>query len=361
MARVLALCGDLMFGSRIAAQLQGAGEELELLADAAAVQRAAAGPGAGAPAGARRGPHLRAARRGSRWLPAGGEGAGRGRRRAAGCRSAPRTLGFYSHVEADVRERADWRRFRPGRTPLADGARGGGAGGAAAEDSAPPRRLAGAGQARTGAEPSAPPPGAGGPGRAQPTFSGTTRVEHRRAGRCRSRVRVDDALRGGPTRRRRSPAGGRLVDEVSAGGAGPRVDAALERMYNPIGAVTGAWRRAARPCMGCAVHTARSARPTPRPTAAVSRSMSAEGTGTGQGYREARRAGAARRSSCSWRRTGRYRPPVGLRILLSEALGRDRRGPAAEVGLFGRLEVERDEGAVGDALDVLDARARRGW
>ncbi len=38
MARVLALCGDLMFGSRIAAQLQAAGEELELLPDAASVR-----------------------------------------------------------------------------------------------------------------------------------------------------------------------------------------------------------------------------------------------------------------------------------------------------------------------------------
>ena len=44
MARVLALCADLMFGSRIAAQLQAAGEQLELLADAGAVRARLQGP-----------------------------------------------------------------------------------------------------------------------------------------------------------------------------------------------------------------------------------------------------------------------------------------------------------------------------
>ena len=41
-----------------------------------------------------------------------------------GALSGARTLGFYSHVEAEVRERAQQRRVRPRRAALADGARG---------------------------------------------------------------------------------------------------------------------------------------------------------------------------------------------------------------------------------------------
>ena len=126
MARVLALCGDLMFGSRIAAQLQGAGEALELLPDAAAVSARLQDPAQERPrvlvvdltSGSEEGIELVGALV--------GEG-------------QPRTLGFYSHVEADVRERAYRRRFRPGGTPLADGARGCGAGGAVLEDPPSPR------------------------------------------------------------------------------------------------------------------------------------------------------------------------------------------------------------------------------
>jgi len=102
MARVVALCGDLMFGSRIAAQLQAAGEQLELLPDAAAVRARLDGPAAERPrvlvvdltSDSEAGIELVAglAREGS--SPAGGAG------------GPPRTLGFYSHVEANVRERA---------------------------------------------------------------------------------------------------------------------------------------------------------------------------------------------------------------------------------------------------------------
>ena len=106
MARVLALCGDLMFGSRIAAQLQAAGEELELLGDAGSVAARLQGP-------AEQRPQVLIVD-----LTSGSEAGiefvaglvGEGRPRSSGegqAGSAPRTLGFYSHVEADVRERAE--------------------------------------------------------------------------------------------------------------------------------------------------------------------------------------------------------------------------------------------------------------
>jgi len=103
MARVLALCGDLMFGSRIAAQLQGVGEQLELLPDAASVGVRLQGPAAQRPevlvvdltSDSEDGIRLVARLAGEEEGSTGG---------AAG---SPRTLGFYSHVEADVRERAE--------------------------------------------------------------------------------------------------------------------------------------------------------------------------------------------------------------------------------------------------------------
>ena len=93
MARVLALCGDLMFGSRIAAQLQAAGEELELLPDAAALGARLQGP-------SEQRPLVLVVD-----LTSESEaGIGLVARLAV---DRPRTLGFYSHVEADVRERAE--------------------------------------------------------------------------------------------------------------------------------------------------------------------------------------------------------------------------------------------------------------
>ena len=93
MARVLALCPDLMFGSRIAAQVREAGEQLELVPDAGAVSARLEGPPEQRPelllvdltSDPEQGIGLVAALT--------GEGL--------------RMLGFYSHVEAEVRERAE--------------------------------------------------------------------------------------------------------------------------------------------------------------------------------------------------------------------------------------------------------------
>jgi hypothetical protein len=96
MARVVALCADLLFGSKLVAQLASAGEQLELSADAGAVRAQLSSP-AGAP----------------RVLVVDLTDEALGgillveelARTPAGGRA--RTLGFYSHVEADVRERAE--------------------------------------------------------------------------------------------------------------------------------------------------------------------------------------------------------------------------------------------------------------
>jgi len=124
MVRVLALCSDLMFGSRMAAALQAAGEQLELLADVASVESRLRAPGEQRPevlivdltADSRDGIELVAR------LAGGGDGSSSGgdARSGAGAAESPgssgsgegesgslRTLGFYSHVEADVRERAE--------------------------------------------------------------------------------------------------------------------------------------------------------------------------------------------------------------------------------------------------------------
>jgi CheY-like chemotaxis protein len=94
MARVLALVPDLLFGSRVQAALQGAGHELELVADA--------GPVAdrldGSPAVAVLIVDLT-----SDDL----DGAGLVRSlSAAGKLGEVRTLGFFSHVDTETRERA---------------------------------------------------------------------------------------------------------------------------------------------------------------------------------------------------------------------------------------------------------------
>jgi len=97
MGRVLALCPDLMFGSRIAAEVQRAGEQLELLSDPEAVAARLTGA-----------PQLRPEVL-LVDLTSDPEDGIELVRRLAGEQSAgaPRTLGFYSHVEADVRERAE--------------------------------------------------------------------------------------------------------------------------------------------------------------------------------------------------------------------------------------------------------------
>lgn len=110
MARVAALCSDLMFGSRLVAQVSQAGESLELLADAAAVQALLEGPLEHRPdlllVDLTSEPEAGIALVGR--LAAGGEGSAEGHGQGAGvAQGSLRTLGFYSHVEADVRERAE--------------------------------------------------------------------------------------------------------------------------------------------------------------------------------------------------------------------------------------------------------------
>ena len=100
MARVLALCADLLFGSKMVAQLAAAGEQLELSGDAQAVRERLVAPD---------GPQVLVVDLTDEQLggaalvqsltdesPASGSG---GR--------APRTLGFYSHVDAAARQRAE--------------------------------------------------------------------------------------------------------------------------------------------------------------------------------------------------------------------------------------------------------------
>jgi DNA-binding NarL/FixJ family response regulator len=97
MARVLALSADLLFGSRLQADLAAGGHELELIGDAARLgerlddDRA---PGASV---------LIADLTDDRLEGAAVLEALRGEGRLAGLA----TIAFYSHVEADVRERAE--------------------------------------------------------------------------------------------------------------------------------------------------------------------------------------------------------------------------------------------------------------
>jgi len=101
MARALVLTADLLFGSRIQGQLQAAGEQVELIADRALLRERLRDPAAPAPAAAGGGAvvvvvDLTDEALGGVELP--GE---------LDAPSAPRLLGFYSHVDADVRERAE--------------------------------------------------------------------------------------------------------------------------------------------------------------------------------------------------------------------------------------------------------------
>ena len=102
MARVLLLTADLLFGSRVQGQLQAAGEQVELTGDPARVrallarEQAAGGQQADAPAPEVLVVDLTDAALGGLELVASLQG-----------RSHARTLGFYSHVEVQTRERAE--------------------------------------------------------------------------------------------------------------------------------------------------------------------------------------------------------------------------------------------------------------
>src|SRR5438128_862496 len=96
MARVVTFTADLLFGSRVQGSLAAAGEDVELVSDRESLRAAVEEAGGGAPevlvvdltdAALQGAEQVRALR-------------------DAGALSRTRTLGFYSHVEADVRERA---------------------------------------------------------------------------------------------------------------------------------------------------------------------------------------------------------------------------------------------------------------
>lgn len=90
MARVLALIPDLLFGSRVQAQLTAAGHDVELVSASAARERASAGDVLVVD------------------LTAGTQGADLVESmRAAGDLEGVRTLAFYSHVDATTRLRAE--------------------------------------------------------------------------------------------------------------------------------------------------------------------------------------------------------------------------------------------------------------
>jgi len=96
MTRVVTFTADLLFGSRVQGSLAAAGEDVQLVSDRESLRAAVRG-------GSDRAPEVLvvdltdAALRGGDEVHALGE---------AGALSRTRTLGFYSHVEADARERA---------------------------------------------------------------------------------------------------------------------------------------------------------------------------------------------------------------------------------------------------------------
>ena len=96
MARVVTFTADLLFGSRVQGSLAAAGEDVALVSDRESLRAAVAEAGGGAPevlvvdltdAVLRGADEVRALHE-------------------AGALSRTRTLGFYSHVEAEARERA---------------------------------------------------------------------------------------------------------------------------------------------------------------------------------------------------------------------------------------------------------------
>lgn len=97
MARVLALVPDLLFGSRVQGALSAAGHEVELIGDEGGLRERIADPAA-----------PRAAVLVVDLTDASFDGAGIVESlRRGGDLGATRTLAFYSHVEASVRERAE--------------------------------------------------------------------------------------------------------------------------------------------------------------------------------------------------------------------------------------------------------------
>ena len=96
MARVVTFTADLLFGSRVQGSLAAAGEDVELVSDRESLHAAVAEAGAGAPE-VLVVDLTDAALRGAEEVRALHDG---------GALSHTRTLGFYSHVEAEARERA---------------------------------------------------------------------------------------------------------------------------------------------------------------------------------------------------------------------------------------------------------------
>jgi DNA-binding NarL/FixJ family response regulator len=96
MARVVTFTADLLFGSRVQGSLAAAGEDVQLVTDRESLREAVQG-------GSDSVPEVLvvdltdAALRGADEVRALGD---------AGALSRTRTLGFYSHVEAEARERA---------------------------------------------------------------------------------------------------------------------------------------------------------------------------------------------------------------------------------------------------------------
>jgi DNA-binding NtrC family response regulator len=95
-ARVLALTADLLFGSRVQAALRAAGHDVQLVGDARGLRERLAGDGAGA---ALLVVDLTDAQLDGVAVVAA--------MRAQGLLARVRTLGYYSHVDATVRERAE--------------------------------------------------------------------------------------------------------------------------------------------------------------------------------------------------------------------------------------------------------------
>jgi len=96
MALALVLTADLLFGSRVQGQLQAAGEQVELIADRALLRERLRDPAAAAGGVVVVVVDLTDDALGGVELP-----------RELDATSAPRLLGFYSHVDAEVRERAE--------------------------------------------------------------------------------------------------------------------------------------------------------------------------------------------------------------------------------------------------------------